>query len=109
MYLASQHCFIKHKILLSRFLFFLFKCDIAVVSFAANEINNATVFLSETTFRICRKTRAFGYRIRDIKALCALYAIYNDGSAILRRKYIYIYIFPVYIYIPRQILYENII
>jgi len=54
------------------------------------EVSNATVFLSETTlheFRIRRKMRAFGNRIRDIKALHALYAIYNDGSAILHREY----------------------
>jgi len=55
------------------------------------EVSNATVFLSETTlheFCIRRKMRAFGNRIRDIKTLHALYAIYNDGSAILHREYI---------------------
>jgi len=40
------------------------------------QVNNATVFLSETTlheFRIRRKMRAFDNHIRDIKALHALY------------------------------------
>lgn len=74
-------------IIYTRISFFFFN----TISFIVNEVNNAAVFLSETTlheFRIRRKMRAFGNRIRDIKALHALYAIYNDGSAILCREYI---------------------